>query len=84
VTYTVVWQHQAMDEFRRLRRLDPAGAKDCVAAVRALADDPRPPQARALGGSGYWRLSVGDWRVLYRPEDETVTVLILKIGRVPS
>ncbi len=41
-----------MDEFRRPRRLDPAGAKDCVAVVRTLAADPRPPQARALGESG--------------------------------
>ncbi|NBM17827.1 type II toxin-antitoxin system RelE/ParE family toxin [Streptomyces sp. GC420] len=81
MNHTVVWQHQAMDEFRRLRQVDPAGAKDCAAAVRALADDPHPPTARELGGSGYWRLSVADWRVLYRPDRETVTVLVLKVGR---
>ncbi len=81
MTYTVVWQHQAMDEFRRLRRLDPAGAKDCAAAVRRLGEEPRPPQARQLGGSGYWRLPVGDWRILYQPDDHTVTVLVLKVGR---
>ncbi|MEV7471847.1 type II toxin-antitoxin system RelE/ParE family toxin [Streptomyces kronopolitis] len=82
MTYTVVWQHEAMTEFRRLRQLDPAGAKDCAAAIRALADNPRPAQARPLGGSGYWRLSSGDWRILYRPDDDTVTVLVLKTGRV--
>jgi mRNA interferase RelE/StbE len=84
VTYTVVWQLPATAEFRRLRELDPQGAKECAAAVRGLADDPRPPAARQLGGSAYWRLSVGEWRVLYEPEDETVTVLVLKIGRVPG
>ncbi|MFE7045493.1 type II toxin-antitoxin system RelE/ParE family toxin [Streptomyces atratus] len=83
MTYTVVWQHQAMTEFRRLRQLDPAGAKECAAVVRALADEPRPPGARQLGGSAYWRLSVGDWRILYQPEDDTITVIVLKIGRVP-
>ncbi|MEU5547945.1 type II toxin-antitoxin system RelE/ParE family toxin [Streptomyces sioyaensis] len=82
MTYTVVWQHEAMAEFRRLRQLDPAGAKDCAAAIRALADNPRPAQARPLGGSGYWRLPSGDWRILYRPDDDTVTVLVLKTGRV--
>jgi mRNA interferase RelE/StbE len=82
VTHTVVWQHQAMAEFRRLRLLDPVGAKACAAAVRELTEEPRPRSARALGGSGYWRLSVGDWRVLYRPDAETVTVLVLKVGRV--
>ncbi|MDX3096784.1 type II toxin-antitoxin system RelE/ParE family toxin [Streptomyces sp. ME19-03-3] len=82
MTHTVVWQHRAMDEFRRLRSLDPVGAKACAAAVRDLAHEPCPRTARALGGSGYWRLSVGDWRVLYRPDTETVTVLVLKVGRV--
>ncbi|MFF7674966.1 type II toxin-antitoxin system RelE/ParE family toxin [Actinacidiphila glaucinigra] len=71
-----------MDEFRRLRLLDPVGAKTCAAAVRDPAREPRPPTARALGGSGYLRLSVGDWRVLHRPDAETVTVLVLKVGRV--
>jgi mRNA interferase RelE/StbE len=83
VTYTVVWQHQAMTEFRRLRQLDPAGAKECAAVVRALAGEPRPPGARQLGGSAYWRLSVGDWRILYQPEDDTITVIVLKVGRIP-
>ncbi|MFD5570312.1 type II toxin-antitoxin system RelE family toxin [Streptomyces cadmiisoli] len=83
MTFTVVWQHEATTEFRRLRQLDPQGAKECAAVVRALADDPRPTQARQLGGSGYWRMPVGDWRVLYEPQDETITVLVLKVGRVP-
>jgi mRNA interferase RelE/StbE len=58
VTYTVVWENHAMDEFRRLRALDPVGAKATAVAVRALADDPRPDAARALGTSGYYRLHV--------------------------
>ncbi|MFD4143018.1 type II toxin-antitoxin system RelE/ParE family toxin [Streptomyces sp. NPDC058572] len=82
MTYTLVWQHQAMTEFRRLRQLDPTGAKECAAQVRALADDPRPPHARQLGGSAYWRLPVGDWRVLYLPDEDTITVMVLKVGRV--
>ncbi|MFD9623499.1 type II toxin-antitoxin system RelE/ParE family toxin [Streptomyces virginiae] len=82
MTYTVVWQHQAMIEFRRLRQLDPTGANECAAVVRALADEPCPPDARQLGGSAYWRLSVGDWRILYQPEDDIITVIVLKVGRI--
>ncbi|MEU6553015.1 type II toxin-antitoxin system RelE/ParE family toxin [Streptomyces sp. NPDC046915] len=70
-----------MNEFRRLRAIDPVGAKASAAAVRALADDPRPEGARALGTSGYFRLHVGAWRVLYRPDRTTVTVHVLKVGR---
>ena len=40
MTYTVVWENHAMNEFRRLRVLDPVGAKATAVAVRALADDP--------------------------------------------
>jgi mRNA interferase RelE/StbE len=43
---------------------------------------PCPQEARPLGGSGYYRLSVGAWRVLYRAEDVTVTVYVVKVGRV--
>ncbi|MFI9565226.1 type II toxin-antitoxin system RelE/ParE family toxin [Streptomyces rishiriensis] len=81
MTRTVVWQHHAMTEFRRLRAIDPVGAKATAAAVRALADEPRPEAARSLGTSGYFRLHVGDWRVLYRSDDGAVTVFVLKVGR---
>ncbi|MCX5256269.1 type II toxin-antitoxin system RelE/ParE family toxin [Streptomyces canus] len=37
--------------------------------------------ARALSGSGYYRLRRGSWRLLYRPDDDTVTVYELKVGR---
>ncbi|MFG2574678.1 type II toxin-antitoxin system RelE/ParE family toxin [Streptomyces sp. NPDC048481] len=81
MTHAVVWQHHAMNEFRRLRAIDPVGAKATAAAVRALADGPNPEAARALGTSGYFRLHVGDWRVLYRLDDDTVAVLVVKVGR---
>lgn len=81
MTYTVVWEHHAMNEFRRLRAIDPIGAKATAAAVRALGDDPSPMAARALGASGYYRLHVGSWRVLYRPDGDTVTIHVLKVGR---
>lgn len=81
MTNTVVWEHHAMNEFRRLRAVDPVGAKATAMAVRALADDPRPETARALGASGYYRLHVGSWRVLYQRNGDTLTVHVLKVGR---
>ena len=81
MTHTVVWEHHAMNEFRRLRAIDPVGAMGTAVAVRAGADDPHPEAARPLGSSGYYRLHVGSWRVLYPPDGETVTVHVLKVGR---
>ncbi|PVE09873.1 type II toxin-antitoxin system RelE family toxin [Streptomyces scopuliridis] len=82
MTYTMVWEHQATTEYRRLQQIDPIGAKNCVVAVRALADDPCPDAARQMGSSGYWRLPVGDWRVLYEVDGETISVLVIMVGRV--
>ncbi|MFF0446475.1 type II toxin-antitoxin system RelE/ParE family toxin [Streptomyces sp. NPDC004609] len=81
MTHTLLWEPAATQEFRALRLIDPIGAKACVAAISGLADEPRPPEARPLGGSGYYRLRVGTWRVLYRPDDRTVTVYVVKVGR---
>ncbi|MGW7722838.1 type II toxin-antitoxin system RelE/ParE family toxin [Streptomyces canus] len=52
---------------------------------------PRPRPGRCQGdcrgstcprrrSSGYYRLHVGSWRVLYRPDGPTVTVHVLKVG----
>ncbi len=81
MTHTVVWENAAMNEFRRLRAVDPVGAKATAVAVRALADEPTPEAARPLGTSGFYRLHVGTWRVLYQPDGETVTIHVLKVGR---
>ncbi|MGY0057376.1 type II toxin-antitoxin system RelE family toxin [Streptomyces sp. LZ34] len=60
----------------------PSGSEGLRQCGPSPGDDPCPAGARALGGSGYWRLSVDHWRVLYRPDGDTVTVHILKVGRV--
>ncbi|MFF4221107.1 type II toxin-antitoxin system RelE family toxin [Streptomyces nondiastaticus] len=57
------------------------GAKACASAVRELADTPCPEAAVPFGGSGYYRLSVGTWRVLYRVDEDTVVIML--VGRVP-
>jgi mRNA-degrading endonuclease RelE of RelBE toxin-antitoxin system len=31
--------------------------------------------------AGYFRLHVGDWRVLYRSDDDAVTVFVPRAGR---
>ncbi|MER5784777.1 type II toxin-antitoxin system RelE/ParE family toxin [Streptomyces mobaraensis] len=79
MTWTVVLEPRALDGLRRLRLLDPVGAKTCTAAIRALADEPRPEGAFPLGESGYYRLAVGTWRVLYQVDEDAL--FVLNIGR---
>ena len=50
-------------------------------AIRALATDPRPPDCKKLAGNtDYFRIRVGDYRVLYEVRDRDVLVLVIKIG----
>jgi mRNA-degrading endonuclease RelE of RelBE toxin-antitoxin system len=46
--------------------------REIAAAVSALADDPRPPEAFVRGD--YRRLKVGPYRVMYVLEDDLITV----------
>ncbi len=50
------------------------------ARIDALADDPRPPSATKLVGSEYWRVRVGDYRVVYDIHDDELIVLVVRIA----
>ncbi|MDE2292164.1 MAG: type II toxin-antitoxin system RelE/ParE family toxin [Elusimicrobia bacterium] len=50
------------------------------ARILALALEPRPPSCLKLGGS-FYRLRVGDWRVLYAVEDAAGRVVVLRVLR---
>ena len=56
-----------------LRRVD--------ARILALAEEPRPPAAvKMQGPEGYYRVRVGDYRVVYAIEDDVLLVLVVRIG----
>ena len=49
--------------------------------IRALADNPHPTGSRKLEDRGsIYRVRAGDYRILYRVEDERRVVLITNIG----
>ena len=63
--------------------LDPIPKRDVqriVAAIAALADDPRPPQSRKLSGSEKYRLRCGVYRVLYEIQDDILVVCVVKVA----
>jgi mRNA interferase RelE/StbE len=51
-----------------------------VAAILALADDPRPSGCRKLSGRDKYRLRCGDYRVVYSVKDVILVVTIAKVG----
>jgi mRNA interferase RelE/StbE len=64
-----------MTAFRTLRDDDPEGATLIANAVTALREDPRPQNSTALGATGFRRLRVERYRVLYELTADLVRVM---------
>lgn len=66
---------------RQLRRLPPGDAARLRGPILALALEPRPYGAMRLADSEWWRLRVGDLRLIYAVDDTLRTVVILRAAR---
>ncbi len=68
------------------RRLSKMGSPERARILRflrdrvATADNPRDMGAPLRGGENLWRYRVGDYRIIVRIDDGTVTVLVLDLG----
>lgn len=47
--------------------------------IAKLAEEPRPPGVRKLFGEKAYRIRVGDYRVLFKIDDETRLVTIYRV-----
>ena len=65
---------------RALRKLDPPIARRVQGAIALLAQDPRPPAARALKGRPGLRVRVGDYRIIYTVHYDVLLVIVVTLG----
>jgi mRNA interferase RelE/StbE len=66
---------------KALRQLDEETRKDVLAAMRALATDPRPNGAQSLKGHRPWlRVRSGDYRIIYSVDDAAGLVTVAAVG----
>ncbi len=66
---------------RTLPNLDGAVRRRIARRIDRLAAEPRGGGAVKLRGSDdVWRARVGDYRILYRVEDERLVILVIHIG----
>ena len=74
--YRIVWSIQAS---KQLKRLDRSVAKRIHEKVGQLYQNPER-YVEKLVRYPYYRLRVGDYRVILDIQNETVRILILKVG----
>jgi len=68
------------DAVRSMRRLPKKFQKAIIAALNALGDEPRAGKPLIGELAGVWSLRRGDYRVLYRINDDARRVEIARIG----
>ena len=66
---------------RQLKRLPPGDAAALRGPILGLGIEPRPPGAARLTGATYWRIRVGQLRVIYAIEDDSRLVIVLRVAR---
>jgi mRNA interferase RelE/StbE len=66
---------------RQLRRLPPGEAARLRGPILALAIDARPPGATKLVRTPFWRLRIGDLRIVYAIDDSAGVVVVLRVAR---
>ena len=75
--YQIVVERSAEKD---LKKLSSEVRPRALAAIQALAKNPRPPGSRKLAGTEKdWRIRVGDYRIVYEIADE---IRIVRINRV--
>ena len=67
---------------KQLERLPEFVRRQIDGKILALADNPRPPGVVYLKGQlkGLLRIRSGNYRILYRVEDDRLLVIIVQIG----
>ena len=78
MAWEVRFKPSALREFRDL----PGNVQTRIGTrLDSLSADPRPPGVQKLeGGEDFYRVRVGDYRVIYAIETPARVVLIVKIG----
>ncbi|MBI2866624.1 MAG: type II toxin-antitoxin system RelE/ParE family toxin [Chloroflexi bacterium] len=65
---------------RQLHRLQSSVVLGLARAIDALAENPRPQGVDKLEGVQFWRIRVGDYRVVYGIDDNARIVTVVRVA----
>jgi len=74
--FEIIWSESAI---KHLKKLDRSVAKQIFQRVSKLREDPYR-NIKKITGSSYYRLRVGDYRVIIDIQKKILRVLVLKVG----
>ncbi len=78
MTYQIFFSSVAHRQLADLPRPDQRRIRE---RIDRLSTNPRPPGAKAIrGGGGILRIWVGNYRIVYKVEDDRLVVLVIRIG----
>ena len=75
--YNIEIKTSAVKELNRLPKKD---LTPVIARIKALADNPRPPNSKKLCADEKYRIRQGKYRILYEIEDRVLIVYVVKIA----
>lgn len=80
MAFVIIWSDSAARQFRKF---DPSVARRIFAKVGDLRED-SARYVQKLPGSPYYRLRVGDYRVIHDIQRNVLRILVLKVGHRES
>jgi mRNA interferase RelE/StbE len=80
MTFEIIWSNSAI---RQLKKLDRTVARQIFNKVGELRGDPYPYIIKVVN-SPYYRLRVGDYRIILDIERSFARILVLRVGHRES
>lgn len=68
------------DTVKFLKKLDKKTLYRMQGVIELLSQNPRPPKSKKLINKNYWRVWVGDYRILYEIRDKNLIIIVIKIA----
>ncbi len=75
--FEIIWSNSA---FRVIKKLPRSISKRIVGRIDALSEDPQNVDFKKLIGMPYFRLRVGDYRVIFNIDYQKKKITIIKVG----
>jgi len=78
LAYRIEFTPRADSQFRGL---DKSVQRRLGQRIDSLAENPRPQGVKKLAGEGdFYRVRVGDYRIVYQIRDKSLLVVIVRLG----